>query len=324
MFLTRGQGRLFPILIENPMDNKQSWCSMIGGSFTGATLAVLGAICFGVNILLVRKITVTGEALDAVMATVWMNVIVFSLLSFIFYYPKFEFTRVSLFAFSFSGLLGTFLGRLCWYSGTKEIGASRTTPITQANLLVATVFSVLVLGELVTLGHWIGVCALLGGVIIVSYEIESDDDKSSFGLDLRILLPLGAMTLFGLEAPLGKIGLLEETPVLAGLALKSFAAFLGLTGLFLAKGDSPLRPFRAEQKNLYILSGLIQTTGFGLVYLALSISRVVVVVPFRSMTPFFVMILSYAFLRRLEEINKYIVLGSLLVVGGATVVGLYM
>ncbi len=290
----------------------------------GPIIALVGAFLLAIEMLLIRKATVKGRAFDALLASIWINVLVFIPALIIIHGKNFIFTKTSILAFLSSSILGTVLGRISFYSSTKRIGASLTAPITQANLLVATVFSILVIGEVITGGHLFGILILLAGVIVVSYEIEGNDQKTGFNLNPELLLPLGTMVFYGVSSPLFKIGLEEGTPLLAGFALKAITALIGVTSFSLYRGFSPFRPFTADQKKTYLYAGMAQTVGFFLVFSALKFARVVVVAPFQNMQPFFVLILSYFFLGQLEEITKPLIIGSILVVVGAITIGIFM
>lgn len=290
----------------------------------GPFMATLGALSTATAVLLVRKTTVTGRSFDAVLATIWINAIIFIPISIFTLGTNFLFTRLSILSFILSSLIGTVLGRICYYASVEKIGASLTSPISRGNLLVATVFSILVLGEKLTIGHFLGIIFLLFGVIMVSHEIEKDDQKSSINLNLKLLLPLAVVVFFGLSTPLFSLGLSEETPLFAGFSLKAIAALAAFISYSQLRGFSPLRPFRGKQKQYYLYIGIIQTIGFFFIFSALSVSRVVVVTPFQNLEPLFVLIFSYLFLDKLERITKEIVLGSLLVVVGTILIGIFM
>ncbi len=296
----------------------------MNSNIVGPGIALAGSFLLAIEMLVIRKATVTGRSFDAALASIWINVLVFVPSFFLIHGVDFGFTKISILAFVLSSAFGTVLGRICFYSSTKKIGASLTAPISQGNLLIATIFSILVIGEVITEGHLFGILILLAGIIVVSYEIEGNNKKSEFAPKVELLLPLSAMVFFGLSSPLFRIGLLEGTPLLAGFAVKSVSALAAVTGYSLARGFSPFRPFGAVERRMYLYAGVAQTAGFFLVFSALSISRVVVVAPFQNMQPFFVLILSYVFLGELEEITKLLTLGSIMVVVGAIVIGIFM
>ncbi|MFO7966199.1 MAG: EamA family transporter [Archaeoglobaceae archaeon] len=99
-------------------------------------------------------------------------------------------------------------------------------------------------------------------------------------------------------------------------------AIIALNAYFLWKGMSPIEPFRSDERKLYVGAGVFSSITMGLFYLSLDISRVVVMMPFRSLSPLFVVIISYVFLQRLEKVTRLLVVGSILVVGGTALVGM--
>ncbi|KXA88490.1 hypothetical protein AKJ57_06860 [candidate division MSBL1 archaeon SCGC-AAA259A05] len=253
-------------------------------------LTILASLAFTVNAFLIRKATVIGEPLDAVIVTVGVSALIFLPLSIILHYPRFGLTAKSLFAFAGTGLLGTFAGRICYFSGIRRVGASRTVPISRSDLLVASLIALLILGESITMGHLAGIFILSVGVILVGYEIETGSTKSGGGISTGLLFPLGAMFLLGLSRPIAKVGLSGGTPVTVGLAIKFSVALVPLVGFFLWSKSSPFHPFKTEQRFFYIAAAFASSIGFGLLYSALDISRIVVVMPFFALTPLFVLL----------------------------------
>ncbi|KXA90252.1 hypothetical protein AKJ57_04300 [candidate division MSBL1 archaeon SCGC-AAA259A05] len=140
------------------------------------------------------------------------------------------------------------------------MGASRATPISRVNVLVATIFGLVVLGESANLGHLLGVILLVVGVVTVSYEIESRKSKSqtSGELSLGLIFPLAAMVLLGLESPISKIGLNEGVPVIVGLSVKFLVALVTIAGFFLLPVGLLLHRSR-RRKNIFILGLQLQT-----------------------------------------------------------------
>lgn len=221
-------------------------------------------------------------------------------------------------------MIGTFMGRICYYTGIKRVGSSRAVAITRGNLLISSLIAIVFLKESITEEHLVGIFLLLGGIIIVSYEMEKNKSSSGWKPSLDLLIPLGAMIFMGIAVILGKVGLSGEASPVVGLAIKFSIALVGLSSYYLFKGDSPFKPFVAEDRKMYILAGLFLSIGFGLYYGGLKISRVVVVAPFKAMTPFFALILSYLYLKRLERITILLVLGSLAIIFGAVIIGFFM
>ncbi|KXA92135.1 hypothetical protein AKJ64_03970 [candidate division MSBL1 archaeon SCGC-AAA259E17] len=210
-----------------------------------------------------------------------------------------------------AGLLGSFIVRVLLYSGTKRIGASRMSPIFRSDILVASAVAIFLMGEEITPIHLLGILFLTVGIMLISWEIETDDTTSRFKVSLNLLIPFAAMFFSGLSRPIAKLGLSENTPVVVGLAIKFLTALIALSLYFLSQGRSVLRPLESDERNLYFGAGLMGSVPMILFYTSLNVSRVVVMMPFRSLTPFFVLVISYFFLQRLEKITKLPKLGCL-------------
>lgn len=290
----------------------------------GIFLAIFAGLFFAIRIIIVRKTMESGNSIDAVAVTVFVNLLIFSFLSFLFYFPELGLTLWSFIAFVGAGLIGSFFGRIVYFEGTKRVGASRTVPITRGNMLVSALLAIFFLGETITSGHLIGMLTLAAGVVIISREIETENKERNFVNRFNLLFPLTAMISFGVWAFLSKIGLSNGTPPSAGLMVNFSATYLAIIVYMVLKGENPLRSFKVKERNSYVLAGIFGSLSFGLLYLAFSVSPVVVVMPFRSLSPLFVLILSYFFIRRLENLTKVLVLGSVLVVLGAIMIRIFM
>lgn len=297
---------------------------IISPDILGALLATTGAFTSAIGLtFFIRKSMVKGNPLDAAMVTLLVNVLIYAPLSIILYFPHFGLSFKSFLAFGAAGLLASFLVRILVYTGTKRIGISRVNPVLRADLLIASLVALIALSEPVTASHFTGIVLLSIGVVLVSREIESNNNKEfRFRPFFNLLIPLGAMFFSGVARPIAKAGLLEGTPVVVGLAVKFAVALIALNAYFVWKGFSPIEPFRATERKLYVGAGVFSSITMGLFYLSLDVSRVVVMMPFRSLTPLFVVILSYVFLQRLEKVTRLLVMGSILVVVGTALVGM--
>lgn len=272
---------------------------------------------------MIRRSTVRGDPMDAAIGVMWVSFLVYLPFS-IFYSLSSVLTVKSILAFFAAGAFGSFLAVICLYFGIKIVGASQTSPVLKGDLLVASIVGVFLLGETVTAGHLAGILLLVVGLVIVSREMESDDSATDWSPKIDLFFPIGAMVFSGLARPFAKIGLSEGTPVFLGLGIK-FSAGLGLLILyFLIRGRSPFAPFKSAERKSYILTGFAVAIGMLLFYLALRVSRVVVVMPFWSLTPLFVLIFSYLYLKKLERITKGLVLGTVTVIIGAILTGIFM
>lgn len=290
----------------------------------GVFLSLSASLFFAIRTLLIRKATVTGRPIDAVMVALGMGVLVLFPLSIILYWPSFNLSMKSISAFIGTGLLGNFFGLICYYEGIKRVGASRATSISMGRLLVATFLSLLILGENITMLHLIGIFILTFGISIVSWGLKAEYLNSVSRSMWDFLFPFSTILFFGLTTFLIKLGLSMGTPVFVGLAIHVSTGLIVLIGFSIVRGNSPLRVLKSNEKVLYGAAGIAYILALIFAWLGFSLTRVVVVYPFRSMSPMFVLVLSYIYLRRLERITKSLILGSILVVLGGSLIGIFM
>lgn len=289
----------------------------------GPILAILGAFFYAAHLIIVRKATVTSEPLDAALAVTLVNALLFLPLILV-YLSDFGFPLVALLAFVASGVFANFLGRICVYEGTKRIGASRTIPFTRGETLVATFLGIMVLGEAITIGHLTGTFVLVGGVMVLSYEVKEEEAGGGWGVSPDLMFPFMAMILFGFAALFDKTGLSQGVPIPVGLAVKFSGAVLGLSLYSIIKGNSIFTQLTEGNKKMLFSAGLTSSIGLGFLYMAFSVSDIVDVMPFWSMSPLFGVLLSFIFLKDLEKITKPVIIGSILVVIGAVLIERFM
>lgn len=297
----------------------------LSANLMGVLLGLSSALFMGMRILFVRKATVTGKPVDALYVSIWVCVAIFLPMSLILYFPHFGLTLRSVLVFISVGIIGTIVATSLYFEGTKRLGASITAPVRNASLFVTVLIAIILLGESATFAHIVGIFLILIGVIIVARKISGGSSESveeKYSLDL--LLPLGAMVGYGLADSLIKFGLSQGTPIWFGIAIMHSVSLLIFIGYYLWKGNSLLSPFLSTEKYYYLGAGLSLAAGLVSLFLGLNIADLVIVIPLKSLAPLFVLILSYSFMRRLEIINKTIILGTALIVSGTILVGVFM
>jgi len=291
-----------------------------GAVVTGVVLAAAAAIAVAVQSVSVRVGTDDGRATDALVVVLATNVVLIVPAAAVVHYPNYALTPRAVGAFVAAGAVGTLLGRIFYYTSIQRIGASRSEPLKASQPLHATAIAVVVLGERVTAGHVVGILLIVAGVAAISWETSRGDGAEGDASALALALPLAAAFMFGIEPTLAKVGFAEGTPILVGLAIKTVAATVGFLAYLRARSDLP-SPGALVDRNAkwYAVAGLANTAFLGLYYLALSVAPVSVVVPIIQTSPLVVMVLSMAFLSRLERVTWKLLTGACVVVGGAVV-----
>ncbi len=289
----------------------------------GAFFSILAAISISIRYYFLRKTIHLKGVIYSVFITFLLGALFFIPVSIILNYPNFELPKIGITIFVILGLLEFLIVR-CEFEGIRHIGASKTSPIIMGSLLIASLISVLFLGENVEIPHWIGIILLFSGVAIVSYESNKNNQKSGTILSVGIVFPFIAMILIGVAIPLVNLGYSKGVPVTIGLAITQLVALLILTFFSRYKSWNLSNSFNTEERSLYFGVGVSYVVFYLFFYFALSIAPVSVVSPFNGTGPLFVLIVSYLFLKQLEKITKILVVGIILTVLGAVLVGVFM
>lgn len=291
----------------------------------GPLLGVVAAVSLSVAALAIRRGSSAedGSSFDALLVVLVVNVVILTPLALVVYYPEYGLTARSVGAFAAAGLVGTVLGRMGYYKSIELVGASRAAPVKSSMPLYATLFAVLFLEEAVSGLRWAGIAVIIVGIAVISFDLSGDEGLEEFKRVLMtgLLLGVGAAMLFGLEPIFAKVGLAEGTPSAVGLVIKTGAAAGFFFTYALLKGEFNFeRIRRGDEWVWYVVAGVANTTFLATYYAGLAMAPVSVVTPLVQTSPLFVAVMSYLFLPDLERITKYVVVGVVLVVTGATLI----
>ena len=212
--------------------------------------------------------------------------------------------------FALAGVIGTFGGRLLRFLSIETVGASMSAALINLSPLVASILAIIVLGEEVTAPIVIGTLVIVAGTTLLSAGGRSTGIRL-----VALLLPLMSAMCFGVVAILRKIGLSGMTPVF-GFAVNVTAALVAYTAFLVASGQCALMFCRGRSLVYFMMAGVAENVGVFLLLEGLSIGTVSVVAPLASVSPIFVLALSFLFLRGIDILNRRIVLGTLLIVSG--------
>jgi len=212
--------------------------------------------------------------------------------------------------FSTAGLIGTVGGRIFRFIGIEMVGAAITAALMNLSPLVSSALAILVLGERVTLPILVGTLVIVGGTTLLS-----SGGRSSGVRPRQLIVPLLSAVCFGVVAVLRKIGLADMGPI-PGFAVNVTAALIAFTAFLLASRQTRAMACRRQSVVYFVAAGVAENLSVLLVIVALAIGSVSVVAPLSSVSPIFVLVLSFFFLRGIELLNARIVLGTLLIVAG--------
>jgi len=135
------------------------------------------------------------------------------------------------------------------------------------------------------------------------------------------IFAIAAAMAYGVSQVLTRLGVTDFAPPLVGAAISLFSGTLVLATI---GGKNPERNLRQKKRAVLFLMVAGVGSGLGVVtsFLALSMAQVVIVSPLLSTSPIFTLVLSHFFLRKLEGITRRLVLGTIIVVVGVTLVAI--
>jgi drug/metabolite transporter (DMT)-like permease len=212
-------------------------------------------------------------------------------------------------------LVGIFqLGvRLLAYTGVNKIGASRSSALQSVSPLISATIAITILGEQTSLLIMVGTFLVVAGIILISWKPEQQLR------DFRrwhLLLPIGAAFLTGINHPVRRYVLTMANEPLFFSALMGMVSLGGFLVYLAVSPQSHRLVWNRQAIGPFLATGLCETLSILFIITAISLGRVVVVVPIATSYPVWSLIQARIFLRDIESINWKIVAGILSVVAG--------
>lgn len=287
----------------------------------GVGFAVLAAVGLAAQALAVRLGTDTHDVGDVLAVVFAVNLAVLVPVAAVVGYPEYGLTPRAAGAFAVAGLLGSLLGRACYFEGIARLGASRAEPIKALLPVFSVVGAVLALGERVTPPLLAGVGVVVVGVVAVATEARTSPVTATgrqFRLD--VAFPALAALLYGVDPVFTAVGLAAGTPPAVGVATRAVAAAAGFGAYLAWRAARGERTASVAVTRPLLVAGVANTAYLLAYYAALSRARVVVVTPVLATAPLFVVAGAALFLRDAERVTPRLVAGVLLVVAGVLLV----
>jgi len=274
---------------------------------------IISAVGWAVDSILVRR----GARNSSVLSAAFLSYVVTAALMWTYvltYHPPSIVWQPAALYFVLSGTLQPLLARILFYIGLERIGVARAAPIRGTGPLFSVIIAVLFLHERPSLPVYVGAILIVaGGSMVVA---RKNGGKRDWRL-LDAIYPLGAAFLAAFSQNLRRAGLLllpnpfVAGAVTTGTSLVILTAYLGVTRTF-----STVIPSRPSVR-FYVPAAFISAGAQLLVFVSLSLGEVSVMIPLLNTTPLFSVLFSVVFLKDLEKVTTNIVIGALLLLGGA-------
>jgi drug/metabolite transporter (DMT)-like permease len=290
----------------------------------GLILALLSGTSFSVsNVYIRRGVHRSGETFSLIPIFAFIGTAFFILPVFIWgdVGQLASLSWLGLSALAGAGVVHFVLGRITGYSAIRLIGANRAVPIFSGSILIAALWGIFLLGELLTLSRAVAILLIIGGIILISTTGDKEAGKLGMprgSLVSGVLLALGAALCWGTTPLLVKIGLREiNSPLLATfISYVAASIVIGFT-LFYPANRGKLRRLDRASLIPIIIAAIAVSVAQILRYNALLHSPVSLVEPLVGSTNnLLVFPLSFLVNRQIEAFNPKIIVGAIAIVVG--------
>ena len=224
-------------------------------------------------------------------------------------------TIPALIGFILGGLFGGGVGRRWMYLAIDKIGASPATAIKNSAPVITTGLTIFVLGEHVTVLHWLAIAVIVGGITLVTWKKGQSLRQM---LSIGVLAALGSALSYGIRPLFLKYGLDRANIPLTGALIGAVAALVYAAAL---TPTDQLRfgLLRERSLGLFAASGILQALGFLALTFALAGDDVSIVYPVTSTAPLFTLLFTALMLRNTERLTWRIVAGAIAITAGVIV-----
>jgi DME family drug/metabolite transporter len=273
----------------------------------GKVLALMTAICFGINpVLLKLGFARKGRSDVAVVIGLAITVPVYLAIAPLVGGISFaHMTLPAVVGFVLGGLFGGGIGRRWMYLAIEKIGASPAAAIKNAAPVITTALAILFLGERVTLLHWLAIVTIVAGIGVRHM------------LSVGVLAALGSALSYGVRPLFLKYGLDAANLPLTGALIGAVAALV--YAAVLTPNSELWFGLREKSLGLFAASGILQALGFLALTFGLSGEDVSIVYPVTSTAPLFTLLFTALMLRNTERLTWRIVIGAVAITAGVIV-----
>ena len=303
----------------------------------GTLLGLGSAVGFAVNSIITRRgvlrVSSNYIAVTSILTGTLFFLVILALTGHLFSLREIPWKALAFWILS--GIIHFALGRTWAYRSIQFIGSNRSNVVTSLNPVVTIILALVILREEVNALMALGILFSIAGPLVVLLKEETlraanpipgaiqgkHVDHST--LVKGFFYGAGAAVFWGSSAIFIKLALKEGggSPIVG-----SFLAYLAAS---LVVGPSALmnpairKEFRREDASslrLAIVCGLTAGVGQLLRYLALGYTSAILVSLLNRTIPFWVLILSFLFIRKYESFSRWVLVGNALLILGTLLV----
>ncbi|MEK0325993.1 MAG: DMT family transporter [Nitrosopumilus sp.] len=285
---------------------------------TGILFALVAAVIFSISAIINRKAVIGREITPGMFISVAIGVPLI-LPVIILNGDIFTITSLAPYTIFLLAIMGLFQfvgGRGLNMAAIKLLGATRSSPVRETSLIHSAVWGVLLLNENLSIFAGLAILVISAGAIITSMSGEPPSEKGSRNLGHSILLRgviyglLGA-ALWGFTPILIRVALPGViSPLLAVWVSFLFATIMWALIITGTRKVGTIRRLGRTGIILFLFGGVMVVIAQILRFNALNLEQVVVVVPILfGLDPLLTLLFSFILIRKLEGINRLVILG---------------
>lgn len=272
------------------------------------------AAVFAIGIQFARLGLRTIDSMSGTLITIAVGTVLYWALSPLYVLRDYWFTSAAG-LFVLIGVFRPVLSANLAMAGTRYLGPTICTTLAGTAPLFALVLGASVLGEGLTAFTIFGACAVVTGVVVLSWR---GGVRLNWPL-WAVLLPIGAALLRTGTHLLAKLGMEElPSPFFVGLVGYTVSLVLAV-GLSYARGKRPWAIMRTPGSQWFLYTGVLYAGAVYLLNVALECGDLVVVAPVVAAEPVFALLLGWWVFHE-ETLTRRTIIGVLIVVFGIVLV----
>jgi uncharacterized membrane protein len=273
--------------------------------------AIISAGAWAADSILVRKGTAFSNPSTAALVSFVVNTAILGPYIF-FQYPLEKIFQPANLFFVVSGIIQPAIVRVLFYVGIVRLGVSRAGPIRGTSPFFSVAIAFFLFQDRPGLIVYLGGILTVAGTWLVSYKRAGEAKWRPRDL----LFPLGAAILASVSQNIRKMGLNSTSEPIIAATVSTATSLFCLFGSVLFSGN--IRSIQINRPCLpyYGVAAVFALIGQLCTFIALNGGQISVVAPLINTTPLFVIGLTALFLRGEEKINRFVVIGVVLLVAG--------
>ena len=276
--------------------------------------AIISAAAWAVDSILVHKGTQFSNPSTAALISFAVNAAV--LVPYIFLqYPWEKILQPANLFFVMSGIIQPAIVRVLFYVGIVRLGVSRAGPIRGTSPFFSVAIAFFLFHDRPEFIVYVGGLLTIAGTWAVSYQRAGESKWRAIDL----LFPLSAAMLASVSQNIRKMGLNTTAEPVIASTITTATSLVCLLGSLAFSGRGSIKINR-QSLPYYGGAAVFALVGQLCTFIALNGGQISVVSPLINTTPLFVIGLTWLFLKGEEKINRNVVIGVLLLVGGIALI----